>query len=207
MDYFNLAKCYAPELKSKNEICDSAQLKNNEKEFFSQQLISLRKQKLSFLQENNIELTSHQLERCLDGVNSNFIYSPIDSWNSSDTKLISKEELWRIYFNNEKFVLNFLIFQDLWKRGYFLTCGYKFGGDFMLYKEDPVICHSTYIIICKHATEEITTNDISQICRIAVSVKKIAVFATCNPKNAEKLHYQIENANFDYQSITWTESV
>jgi len=39
-------------------------------------------------------------------------------------------------------------FRVLWKKGYFIGEGSKFGGDFLVYLGDPLKFHSTYIVIC-----------------------------------------------------------
>lgn len=30
--------------------------------------------------------------------------------------------------------LRYKVFKDLWSKGYYLTCGMKFGGDFLVYE-------------------------------------------------------------------------
>lgn len=41
-------------------------------------------------------------------------------------------QLWP-YAGQELHEMRYRIFQDLWERGYYLTAGSKFGGDFLVY--------------------------------------------------------------------------
>lgn len=38
-----------------------------------------------------------------------------------------------MYPSTEKEVLRYHVFKDLWEKGFFLTSGVKFGGDFLVY--------------------------------------------------------------------------
>lgn len=37
------------------------------------------------------------------------------------------------YPHTEKESIRYQIFKDLWEKGYYVTCGQKFGGDFLVY--------------------------------------------------------------------------
>jgi len=39
-------------------------------------------------------------------------------------------------------------FKILWKKGYYITEGSKFGGDYLVYLGDPVKFHASYIVLC-----------------------------------------------------------
>ncbi|KAI8977871.1 tRNA intron endonuclease [Pilobolus umbonatus] len=67
------------------------------------------------------------------------------------------------------------IFHSLWSQGYYLTRGSKFGGDYMVYPNDPMCCHSQFIIsICQY-DQPILANDIISMGRLATTVKKTFV--------------------------------
>ena len=38
------------------------------------------------------------------------------------------------------------VFADLWEKGLYLTGGSKFGGDFLVYPEDPCACHAQAVV-------------------------------------------------------------
>lgn len=41
----------------------------------------------------------------------------------------------------------FKVFVDLTtKKNFFVTFGLKFGGDFLAYEEDPLVCHAKYLV-------------------------------------------------------------
>ena len=88
-------------------------------------------------------------------------------------------------------------FRDLWKSGYFLTDGSKFGGDFLVYCGDPVKYHAKYIVICiknSHVLEEARTQDLVARCRLGAGVKKIVLFSW------------LEGDRIKYKSLTrWEE--
>jgi len=39
-----------------------------------------------------------------------------------------------------------LVFRDLHRRGYYMVTGIKFGGDFLVYEEDPSRAHSAFVV-------------------------------------------------------------
>ena len=43
--------------------------------------------------------------------------------------------------------LRYHVFVDLWEKGYYLTSGINFGGDFLAYPGDPIRYHSFFIVI------------------------------------------------------------
>ena len=43
--------------------------------------------------------------------------------------------------------LRYQVFEDLWEKGYYLTSGVYFGGDFLAYPGDPIRYHSFFIVI------------------------------------------------------------
>ncbi|CAF0989005.1 unnamed protein product [Didymodactylos carnosus] len=103
--------------------------------------------------------------------------------------------------NNDK-KLRCHVFQDLWIKGYFISNGQKFGGDFLVYTNDPHICHSTFIIHCIQRTT--TANQIPLISliakgRLASNVNKTSVIATY--KQSITID---DDEKIDYLSINWT---
>ena len=55
--------------------------------------------------------------------------------------------------------LKYAAFKHFWSRGYFLTNGVKFGGDFLAYPGDPTRFHSFYVVRCLAGDEESTPDD------------------------------------------------
>ncbi|XP_043241549.1 tRNA-splicing endonuclease subunit Sen34-like isoform X1 [Amphibalanus amphitrite] len=40
------------------------------------------------------------------------------------------------------------VYADLWRRGYWLTDGLKFGGHFLAYEGDPLVYHAAFVVRC-----------------------------------------------------------
>ncbi|XP_046574545.1 tRNA-splicing endonuclease subunit Sen34-like isoform X1 [Haliotis rubra] len=70
------------------------------------------------------------------------------------------------------------VFSYLWGRGYYMTGGGKFGGDFLVYPGDPSRFHSFYIAICKPHQEKLTALDIISMGRLGSNVKKTVLLCS-----------------------------
>ena len=68
-------------------------------------------------------------------------------------------------------LLKFQVFQDLWKLGYYLTSGLKFGGDFLVYKKHPDHTHATYIAIVTSWQHPLDIR-MGSLCKVAGQVRK-----------------------------------
>lgn len=120
------------------------------------------------------------------------LYSPFVVEYMFETGLIKKEDyhLWNNKFT-EKELLIYEIYKDLWKKGYYVTNGSKFGGDFLIYNGDPILYHSQYIVVCKQFQEEFETHQICSLGRLGNSVKKDVLLATK------------KDSGLEYLSISW----
>ncbi|XP_018425800.1 PREDICTED: tRNA-splicing endonuclease subunit Sen34 [Nanorana parkeri] len=84
------------------------------------------------------------------------------------------------YIGQKKHELRFKVFRDLWQKGYYLTSGSKFGGDFLVYPGDPMRFHAHYIAICFPQDEEIALSDIITAGRLGTNVKKTVLLCSSN---------------------------
>lgn len=76
------------------------------------------------------------------------------------------------------------IFEDLWSRGYYVSLGHKFGGDFLTYVGDPILYHAVFIIHCvEDIRKELNSTEIIAYGRLGNSVKKRAVLASLDSNN------------------------
>ncbi|KAG6459446.1 tRNA-splicing endonuclease subunit Sen34 isoform X2 [Manduca sexta] len=93
--------------------------------------------------------------------------------------------------------IKYLIFKNLWEKGFYITDGSKFGSDYLLYPGDPVKFHATYMVrcICDKDTTFLPTNMVT-FGRLSVAVNKLAVLAYCNPFGS-----------IEYQTLQWHDSV
>ena len=72
------------------------------------------------------------------------------------------------------------VFTDLWERGYYLTGGEKFGGDFLVYPADPVKFHSHYIVVCVEENQLLDPQFMVSKGRLGTSVKKTVLLSFVN---------------------------
>lgn len=79
------------------------------------------------------------------------------------------------------------VYEDLWDKGYYITSGRKFGGDFLVYLGDPVSFHAVYVVKCVDSEESHNVSEIIAYGRIGNSVKKKFVLASLNSE--EKVSY------------------
>ena len=87
------------------------------------------------------------------------------------------------------------IFADLWEKGYFITDGTKFGGDFLVYPGDPIHFHAKYVVICQASPlEEIKEIDLVMHSRLGTSTKKTVLLASITNVGEIK-----------YYAVKWTE--
>ena len=96
------------------------------------------------------------------------------------------------------------VFADLYlnqTKKYWISNGQKFGGDFLVYFDDPSQCHSTFIVTCVLRHELQTERTIVPLthliarCRVAVNVNKISVLASRKSPAASDIEYLSMNWN------------
>nr|CAG4642128.1 EOG090X0G6M [Eurycercus lamellatus] len=84
------------------------------------------------------------------------------------------------------------VFVDLWQKGYYITGGQKFGGDFLVYPGDPLKFHSHYIAVCVDEHQHLTPHFLISKGRLGTNVKKTVLI--CSVK---------DNGEINYQSLNW----
>ncbi|XP_071854344.1 uncharacterized protein [Apostichopus japonicus] len=70
------------------------------------------------------------------------------------------------------------VFLHFWEQGYYLTSGMKFGGDFLIYKGDPLLYHSTFIAVCLPYQKSMSTQMIISYGRLGPIVKKTVLLCS-----------------------------
>lgn len=90
--------------------------------------------------------------------------------------------------------LKLSIFKDLWTRGYYITNGEKFGGDFLVYFGDPIAYHAIFIVKCVEQGEEFSPAHLIALGRLGVAVKKKAVLGS------------LEGDKVSYITINWIDA-
>ncbi|KAM4703735.1 tRNA-splicing endonuclease subunit Sen34 [Rhinophrynus dorsalis] len=97
------------------------------------------------------------------------------------------------YIGQKEHEVRYKVFRDLWQRGYFLTSGSKFGGDFLVYPGDPMRFHAHYITICFPHQDEIPLSDIITAGRLGTNVKKTVLLCSAN-----------QEGKVTYTSLQWS---
>ena len=120
----------------------------------------------------------------------------IDSDNVDDEKNFLLE--YELNKNN----LLYLVYKDLKGKDYYILQGNKYGVDFLGYKDDPNFVHSTYLISCKKADENIDTKDIINNERVSVGTKKILIYAFVEQNESENKDNDIK---INYINLSWTQ--
>lgn len=70
-------------------------------------------------------------------------------------------------------------FKYMWNQGFYLTCGAKFGADFLVYPGKPAEYHSQFILVCSEASDRrLSFLELVTYSRMATSVKKTFVLAS-----------------------------
>ncbi|XP_063157291.1 tRNA-splicing endonuclease subunit Sen34 [Candoia aspera] len=101
-------------------------------------------------------------------------------------------QLWP-YAGQEHHEMRYCIFRDLWERGYYVTTGSKFGGDFLIYPGDPMRFHAHYIALCFPKEVPISLRDIISAGRLGTNVKKTVLLCSVD-----------QDGTVAYTSLRWS---
>lgn len=162
-------------------ICDD--LSNTDKMAVKPSL-KAKRMKDTVMNDSNAQFPEYEVSE-----QSTFIHIP----TSVDSSLIPRKEFKWLYPENNTDRLHYRVFCDLWEKGYFLTSGSKFGGNYLAYPGDPARFHSFFIIVIIPWGKRITPYDIISIGRLGATVKKTAVLCSVN-----------EDDEVIYTSLRWS---
>ncbi|GAA5888698.1 hypothetical protein JCM16303_003056 [Sporobolomyces ruberrimus] len=86
------------------------------------------------------------------------------------------------------------VFEDLWKKGFYMGGGLRFGGDFLVYPGDPLRYHSHFTLtVLSTPVTTIMPLDLVAYGRLATAVKKAHLLSSWND----------EEDKADYLSLEW----
>lgn len=85
------------------------------------------------------------------------------------------------------------MYRDLWRRGFTLTSGLKYGGDYLVYTGDPALVHSHYLAVVLPWQQSIKS--LPSLCRVGSKVMKCILLCS------------VEDDVVQYQTIQWTGSL
>ncbi|XP_072102250.1 tRNA-splicing endonuclease subunit Sen34 [Mobula birostris] len=93
----------------------------------------------------------------------------------------------------ESHQLRYAVFRDLRARGYYLTAGGKFGGDFLVYPGDPLRFHAHYIALCVPYGQQLPLQETVTAGRLGSNVKKTVLLCSV-----------AEGGQVVYTSLRWS---
>ncbi|KAJ1925461.1 tRNA-splicing endonuclease subunit [Tieghemiomyces parasiticus] len=89
----------------------------------------------------------------------------------------------------------YTLFKDLWYRGYYLTSGLKFGGEFLVYLDDPDWSHSRFITsILASPIQGIPSAQLVALSRLGTGVTKSRLFCA----------FDEARETYRYHTVNWT---
>jgi tRNA splicing endonuclease len=83
-----------------------------------------------------------------------------------------------------KCMLSYLIYKDLWMRGFYIACGIKFGSTFLIYSNLLDYVHSIASIYVIDKFFKISPNDLISFGRTGTTTKKITILAMISKNNS-----------------------
>ncbi|KAL4217920.1 tRNA-splicing endonuclease subunit Sen34 [Mactra antiquata] len=86
------------------------------------------------------------------------------------------------YPETEEEILKYNVYKYFWELGHYITCGMKFGGDYLVYPGDPSRFHSFFVVVCKGYNEEMSALDIITMGRLGTTVKKTVVICSLDDR-------------------------
>uniref|UniRef100_A0A915Q5X4 U6 snRNA-associated Sm-like protein LSm2 n=1 Tax=Setaria digitata TaxID=48799 RepID=A0A915Q5X4_9BILA len=134
---------------------------------------------------DGVEVTASEIDDTLKELSkTDNSFSQSDTWLLPlyDTRDEAYEELERPPFpENSIFRIRLNTFRDLWRRGYYLTCGLKFGCDYLAYECAPGEDHSKWLVKCVDSQETLSFLDLIALSRLSSQVKKHVLLAIVSP--------------------------
>ena len=83
--------------------------------------------------------------------------------------------------NTEEESHRYQVFKCLYEKGYYLTSGFGFGGNYAVYPADPLKFHAEYIVrVCSYE-QQMSSLSVVTFGRLAVGVRKGALLASVLP--------------------------
>lgn len=151
----------------------------------------LKKEKINFQNTSDLNIQSIINEEIskISGKTSKFFEIFMEHPYLSQIQL--KHVDWTFPESKEDKLL-YLVFKDLWEKGYTLTSGFKFGGDYLAYYGHPNDYHASFIIRCLEDETELKTDLLASWIRLGTITKKTLILASLD-----------EDQNVHYQSFHW----
>uniref|UniRef100_A0A1I7XUX6 tRNA-intron lyase n=1 Tax=Heterorhabditis bacteriophora TaxID=37862 RepID=A0A1I7XUX6_HETBA len=76
-----------------------------------------------------------------------------------------------------------IVFHDLWRRGFYITCGSRFGCHYLAYEDNPSQTHAKFFVECILSDECLSPMKLITLTRVATQVKKTVLLAVVSSDN------------------------
>ncbi|KAL5490525.1 SEN34 [Sanghuangporus weigelae] len=88
------------------------------------------------------------------------------------------------------------VYRALWEKGYYMGCGIKFGGDYLVYPGDPLRYHSHFVASVLDSSSPLRPMEIIAHGRLGTATKKAHLLCSWDEKAQKADIYSIEWAGF-----------
>ncbi|KAJ2602140.1 tRNA-splicing endonuclease subunit [Coemansia sp. RSA 1721] len=88
----------------------------------------------------------------------------------------------------------FSLYKDLHKRGYYITRGLKFGGEYLLYPGEPMRYHSNYVVSLIDNKSTVSPRELIALGRLGTAVKKTRILCS----------WDEQESKFIYVTLNWS---
>lgn len=198
------------------EELDKIEKKKKDQEINQEEKDNLNQQKNSIEYNlNNLELIFEQELNNVD--QSDSFFNEIEIFHSTPefyNSFFKIEEIPIEDFKtlNRKLFINckYSAFKYLYIKGFYLTSGAKFGGDFLVYPGDPTNYHSQFILVCFDSKQEYNSLSLKQLvtyARMATTVKKTFLISFLSEERLALgcLSINLDDKRFlNFLSINWS---
>lgn len=144
----------------------------------------------SELEINREALVESEIERKLAAATSSYLIQI-----PTASPFISEEDVepieWK-YPETQKEKVKYKVYKDLYEKGYTLTPGVKFGGDFLAYPGEAWKFHAFFIILCLEYDEDVKISDLIKHARLGVFTRKNLVLGSVD-----------EDGKVFYNTVSW----
>jgi tRNA-intron lyase len=97
--------------------------------------------------------------------------------------------------SSERLAMRAAVFRDLYHKGYYMSCGAKFGADFLAYAGEPLLYHAALAVIVVDADDPVSPHDLVALGRLGDSTKKRTVLA------------YVDDEKIGYVGVQWEETL
>lgn len=88
------------------------------------------------------------------------------------------------------------VFEDLHRRGYYISCGAKFGADFLAYATSPMLVHAAIMVVVVKENEKLDGRGVVALGRLGDATRKRTVLAFVDCE-----------LNVEYIGVQWEETL